>query len=105
MYGFKFSMQSHNFGCCQMENKIRRKPRILCLHSFRTSGGILQKQISRWPANVTGELDLVFADAPFLAEGKSDVEGIYDPPYFEWFQSDKVQYNTPLVLPGIFNFF
>ncbi|XP_011097505.1 esterase AGAP003155 isoform X1 [Sesamum indicum] len=72
-----------------MENEIRRKPRILCLHSFRTSGRIFQMMISRWPENVTGELDLVFADAPFPAEGKSDVEGIYDPPYFEWFKSDK----------------
>ncbi|KAK4430538.1 Esterase OVCA2 [Sesamum alatum] len=70
-------------------NQVPRKPRILCLHSFRTSGRILQKLISRWPENVTGELDLVFVDAPFPAEGKSDVEGIYDPPYFEWFQTDK----------------
>ncbi|KAL0423423.1 UNVERIFIED_CONTAM: hypothetical protein Sradi_0877100 [Sesamum radiatum] len=87
-----------------MENEIRRKPRILCLHSFRTSGRILQKMISRWPESLSGELDLVFADAPFPAEGKSDVEGIYDPPYFEWFQSDKVQYNTPLVIFTNFDF-
>ncbi|KAG8373418.1 hypothetical protein BUALT_Bualt11G0022200 [Buddleja alternifolia] len=71
------------------ENEIRRKPRILCLHGFRTSGKILEKLIFRWPENVAGELDLVFPDAPFAAQGKSDVEGIFDPPYFEWFQSDQ----------------
>ncbi|KAK9012823.1 hypothetical protein V6N11_040856 [Hibiscus sabdariffa] len=34
-------------------------------------------------------LDLVFLDAPFPALGKSDVEGIFDPPYFEWFQANQ----------------
>jgi len=45
--------------------------------------------VGKWPAEVTARLDLVFADAPFPAEGKSDVEGIFDPPYYEWFQFDK----------------
>nr|CAH67099.1 H0818E04.16 [Oryza sativa] len=67
-----------------------RKPRFLCLHGFRTSGEIMRKQVvGKWPADVTARLDLVFADAPFPAEGKSDVEGIFDPPYYEWFQFDK----------------
>ncbi|TKW04688.1 hypothetical protein SEVIR_7G125800v4 [Setaria viridis] len=65
----------------------RRRPRFLCLHGFRTSAEILRKQVvGRWPADVTARLDLVFADAPFPAEGKSDVDGIFDPPYYEWFQ-------------------
>ncbi|CAA6664363.1 unnamed protein product [Spirodela intermedia] len=66
------------------------KPRVLCLHGFRTSGEIMRKQVlEKWPEAVTSRLDLVFADAPFPAEGKSDVEGIFAPPYYEWFQFDK----------------
>ncbi|KAF2283923.1 hypothetical protein GH714_017270 [Hevea brasiliensis] len=72
-----------------MENQIQKKPRILCLHGFRTSAAILQKLVLRWPENVLEKLDLVFLDAPFPARGKSDVEGIFDPPYFEWFQANK----------------
>jgi hypothetical protein len=67
-----------------------RRPRFLCLHGFRTSAEIMRKQVlGKWPADVTARLDLVFADAPFPAEGKSEVEGIFDPPYYEWFQFDK----------------
>lgn len=69
-----------------------RKPRFLCLHGFRTSGDIMKKQVvGKWPSHVTSRLDLFFADAPFPAEGKSDVEGIFAPPYFEWFQFSKVR--------------
>ncbi|OAY66905.1 UPF0483 protein [Ananas comosus] len=51
----------------------RRRPRFLCLHGFRTSGDIMRQQVMRkWPAEVTARLDLVFADAPYPAEGKSD---------------------------------
>ncbi|XP_038702265.1 esterase CG5412-like [Tripterygium wilfordii] len=71
------------------ENHVTRKPRILCLHGFRTSAEILRKQVSVWPEPVLESLDLVFLDAPFAAEGKSNVEGIFDPPYFEWFQSNE----------------
>ncbi|KAJ6814682.1 putative leucine-rich repeat receptor-like protein kinase [Iris pallida] len=67
-----------------------RKPRLLCLHGFRTSGDIMRTQVvGKWPGAVTARLDLVFADAPFPAEGKSDVDGIFPPPYYEWFQFDK----------------
>ncbi|XP_047069635.1 esterase OVCA2-like [Lolium rigidum] len=67
-----------------------RRPRFLCLHGFRTSGEIMRKQVvGKWPDEVTARLDLVFPDAPFPAEGKSDVDGIFDPPYYEWFQFDK----------------
>lgn len=67
-----------------------RKPRVLCLHGFRTSAEILKKQVYKWPESVLQKLDLVFADAPFPCQGKSDVEGIFDPPYYEWFQFNKV---------------
>ncbi|KAM0873394.1 hypothetical protein ACQ4PT_038101 [Festuca glaucescens] len=50
----------------------------------------MRKQVvGKWPAEVTARFDLVFPDAPFPAEGNSDVDGIFDPPYYEWFQFDK----------------
>ncbi|XP_050253312.1 uncharacterized protein LOC126699500 [Quercus robur] len=67
-----------------------RKPRFLCLHGFRTSGEILKTQVTmKWPESVTQKLDLVYLDAPFPCQGKSEVEGIFDPPYYEWFQFNK----------------
>ncbi|KAI3806702.1 hypothetical protein L1987_22616 [Smallanthus sonchifolius] len=68
---------------------IKRKPRILCLHGFRTSGDIFRTQMKKWPESVLEKLDLFFPDAPFLCNGKSGVEGIFDLPYFEWFQFNK----------------
>ncbi|XP_004152616.2 esterase OVCA2 [Cucumis sativus] len=67
------------------ERKIERKPKILCLHGFRTSGAILRKQVQRWPTSILHQFHLHFIDGPFPSKGRSDVEGIYDPPYFEWF--------------------
>ncbi|GFZ10250.1 hypothetical protein Acr_21g0008490 [Actinidia rufa] len=69
--------------------EIERRPRFLCLHGFRTSGDILKKQVDKWPQSVLQKLDLVFVDAPFPSQGKSDVEGVFDPPYYEWFQFNK----------------
>ncbi|KAK4740877.1 hypothetical protein SAY87_024465 [Trapa incisa] len=67
-----------------------RKPRLLCLHGFRTSGEILRTQLNnKWPESVLRRMELVFPDGPFPAQGKSDVEGIFDPPYYEWFQFNK----------------
>lgn len=63
-----------------------KKPKILCLHGFRTSGEIMKKQVGKWPDSVLGKLDLDFLDGPFPAKGKSDVEGFFPPPYYEWFQ-------------------
>ncbi|KAM3360540.1 esterase isoform X1 [Capsicum galapagoense] len=72
-----------------MERKSKKKPRILCLHGYRESAKIQKKLILRWPESVTGKLDLVYLDAPFPAQGKSALEGVFDPPYFEWFQFNK----------------
>ncbi|KMZ63695.1 Serine hydrolase family protein [Zostera marina] len=67
-----------------------KKPRFLCLHGFRTSGEIMKTQLmAKWPESVTSRLDLVFPDAPFPCGGKSEVEGIFPPPYFEWYQYNK----------------
>ncbi|XP_074369850.1 uncharacterized protein LOC141711351 isoform X2 [Apium graveolens] len=69
--------------------KETRKPKLLCLHGFRTSGLILKTQLQKWPQSVLDQLDLVFPDAPFPSIGKSGVEGFFDPPYYEWFNSNK----------------
>ncbi|GLU20539.1 hypothetical protein SLE2022_367320 [Rubroshorea leprosula] len=70
-----------------MQNKMQKKPWILCLHGFRTSAEILKHVIGKtWPEAVLEKLDLHFLDAPFPARGRSDVESIFGPPYFEWFQ-------------------
>ncbi|KAJ7965773.1 Serine hydrolase FSH [Quillaja saponaria] len=68
---------------------VLRKPRFLCLHGFRTNGEILKTQVHKWPQSVLAKLDLVYLNAPFPAQGKSEVEGIFDPPYYEWFQFNK----------------
>ncbi|XP_010433775.1 PREDICTED: esterase OVCA2-like isoform X1 [Camelina sativa] len=70
-------------------SSILRKPRFLCLHGFRTSGEKMKKQLHKWPKSVIGRLELVFLDAPFPCRGKSDYDGIYDPPYYEWYQYNK----------------
>ncbi|KAF8018511.1 hypothetical protein BT93_H3403 [Corymbia citriodora subsp. variegata] len=71
------------------ESRVHEKPRILCLHGFRTSAKILETQIHKWPQSVLEKLDLVYLDAPYPSVGKSSVEGIFDPPYFEWFQANQ----------------
>lgn len=53
-------------------------------------------QLHKWPKSVIDRLDLVFLDAPFPCQGKSDVEGIFDPPYYEWFQFNKVLCFSPI---------
>ncbi|KAK9166233.1 hypothetical protein Scep_001424 [Stephania cephalantha] len=73
----------------ETKSNIINKPRFLCLHGFRTSAHILKTQMGKWPDSVLDRLDLVFLDAPFPAQGKSEVDGIFDPPYYEWFQFDQ----------------
>ncbi|KAG7964199.1 hypothetical protein I3843_09G157500 [Carya illinoinensis] len=68
---------------------MEKKMKILCLHGFRTSGSFLKKQISKWDPSIFAQFDLVFPDGLFPAGGKSEIEGIFPPPYFEWFQFDK----------------
>ncbi|XWS33381.1 hypothetical protein CRYUN_Cryun22dG0077200 [Craigia yunnanensis] len=70
-------------------SQMQRKPRILCLHGFRTSDEILKKMVMKWPGTILEKLDLEFPDAKFPANGKSDVEVLFDPPYYEWYQYDE----------------
>jgi len=74
------------------KSRTHEKPRILCLHGFRTSAKILETQIHKWPESVLEKLDLVYLDAPYPSTGQSGVEGIFDPPYFEWFQGNQVRF-------------
>ncbi|KAI4386608.1 hypothetical protein MLD38_004526 [Melastoma candidum] len=67
----------------------RKKMKILCLHGFRTNGAFLQKQISKWDPEIFAHFDMDFPNGTFPAGGKSDIEGIFPPPYFEWFQFNK----------------
>jgi len=66
-----------------------KKHKVLCLHGFRTSGSFLKKQISKWHPSIFEKFDMVFLDGMFPAGGKSDIEGVFPPPYFEWFQFNK----------------
>lgn len=74
------------------KGKMENKPKILCLHGFRTSGAILKKQVQKWPNSVLQHFDFHFIDSPFPSTGKSDVEGIYAPPFFEWFRINEVRF-------------
>ena len=60
-------------------SQIQRKPRILCLHGFRTSVEVLKKMIMKWPDTILEKLDLEFPDAKFPAEENPDVEALFDP--------------------------
>ncbi|CAO2831501.1 unnamed protein product [Amaranthus hypochondriacus] len=72
-----------------MTSYERKKMKILCLHGFRTSGSFLKKQINKWDPSIFGNFDLDFPDGLFPAGGKSDIEGFFPPPYYEWFQFNK----------------
>ncbi|KAL2320555.1 hypothetical protein Fmac_029524 [Flemingia macrophylla] len=72
-----------------MEGQIVKKPKILCLHGFRTSGAFLKKQISKWDPSLFAQFDLDFPNGKYPAGGKSDIEGLFPPPYYEWFQFEK----------------
>ncbi|CAH9105154.1 unnamed protein product [Cuscuta epithymum] len=75
----------------RITNQWRKiKSRFLCLHGFRTRADILEYELLRkWDPVVLDKLDLVFVNAAFPCRGKSDVEGIFDPPFYEWYHTNK----------------
>nr|CAD1833179.1 unnamed protein product [Ananas comosus var. bracteatus] len=84
------SWKGNEFGrCCGGMGSKEKKMKTLCLHGFRTSGSFLQQQISKWDPSILQEFDLVFPDGLFPAGGKSDIEDVFPPPYFEWYQFNK----------------
>lgn len=66
--------------------KREERLKILCLHGFRTNGSFLRKQLSKWDSSILAHFDMEFPDGIFPAGGKSEIEGYFPPPYFEWFQ-------------------
>ncbi|CAH9078390.1 unnamed protein product [Cuscuta europaea] len=82
------AIQANIMGSTNQWRKI--KPRFLCLHGFRTRADILKNELLRkWDPVILDKIDLVFVNAPFPCRGKSDMEGIYDPPYYEWYHTNK----------------
>jgi hypothetical protein len=67
----------------------QRKLKLLGLHGFRTSGDILRRQLSKWGPSLHELFDVDCIDAPLPCVGTSDVEGIFDGPYYEWFRFNK----------------
>ncbi|KAL2653361.1 hypothetical protein R1flu_021489 [Riccia fluitans] len=66
-----------------------KKLRVLAFHGFRTSGAILQKQLSKWTRAIHELVEFTCIDGPFPAGGESDVKDIFEGPYFEWMQYNK----------------
>ncbi|KAL3685174.1 hypothetical protein R1sor_003196 [Riccia sorocarpa] len=66
-----------------------KKLRVLAFHGFRTSGAILQKQLSKWSPSIHELVEFTCPDGPFPARGESDVKAIFEGPYFEWMQYNK----------------
>ena len=72
------------------------KLRLLCLHSFRTSGESLRKQVAMFSnigASIDEFADLTYLDAPrkCTAEDEAKIPAmlktIFAPPYYEWWNS------------------
>lgn len=81
-----------------MENKLTvKKPRILCLHGHGSSGADLKKKMGKWPSFVLEKMDIVFINAPFLLQAKSDENDDDDQPSFGWYN------NTPNQLDESFD--
>mmetsp|Transcript_8478 Transcript_8478/g.12643 ORF Transcript_8478/g.12643 Transcript_8478/m.12643 type:complete len:230 (+) Transcript_8478:79-768(+) len=62
------------------------RPKVLCLHGFRTSGLILERQMAAMRCHV--DADFVYMDGPFEATGPPDSGvRIFYPnlPYYEWY--------------------
>eukprot|EP00879_Flechtneria_rotunda_P003150 GHRR01003372.1.p1 GENE.GHRR01003372.1~~GHRR01003372.1.p1 ORF type:complete len:296 (+),score=71.11 GHRR01003372.1:250-1137(+) len=78
-----------------------RKLRVLCLHSWRTSGDIFKAQFQRSKLDVALDdlLELVFLTAPHAASGPipDDVAGAFQGPYFEWFTTEKAQHGEEFI--------
>ncbi|GER37994.1 calmodulin-related protein [Striga asiatica] len=88
-YHFRHSFLDSAKRCVKMETNVGSKKKILCLHGFRTSGSFLKKQISKWDPSIFADFEMEFPDGIYPAGGKSEIEGIFPPPYFEWFQFNK----------------
>lgn len=65
------------------------KPKVLCLHGWRTSANIMKMQMAAFRHHV--DMDYQFVDAPFPAQGPPDsgIATFYpDQSYYEWYHKD-----------------
>ncbi|KAI5082056.1 hypothetical protein GOP47_0001799 [Adiantum capillus-veneris] len=72
-------------GASDVINGEIKRLKVLCLHGFRTSGLILQRQFSKLGPSVLELLDMIYLDGPRPCGGPSMVEGYFPPPYYEWY--------------------
>lgn len=68
------------------EAQPRRKLKLLGLHGFRTNGNVLRQQLQKWDPALNDLFDIDCPEAPLPCVGKSEVEGRFDGPYYEWFR-------------------
>lgn len=71
------------------EQKPQRKLRLLGLHGFRTNGAILRHQLSKWGPSLNDLFEVDCLDAPLPCSGKSEVESLFEGPYYEWYRFNK----------------
>ncbi|KAL3702109.1 hypothetical protein R1sor_020131 [Riccia sorocarpa] len=73
------------------EGPPARKLRVMCLHGFRTSARIMQKQIevAQWIPLLDDLVEFVYMEAPYAASGKSASGEKFEPPFFEWYQANQ----------------
>lgn len=67
----------------------QRKLKLLGLHSFRTSADIFKRQLTKWSPSLHELFDVDYINGPLPCSGKSDVEGIFEGPYYEWYRFKK----------------
>ncbi|POM62746.1 Serine hydrolase (FSH1)-like protein [Phytophthora palmivora] len=70
---------------------MNRPIRVLCLHGWRTSGSILQRQTSALHQAFGSKAELVFVDAPWKASGPAPelVRSFYgeNGPFYQWWDA------------------
>ncbi|ETK82888.1 hypothetical protein F441_12069, partial [Phytophthora nicotianae CJ01A1] len=74
-------------------SKMARPIRVLCLHGWRTSGSILQRQTSALRQAFGPKAELVYVDAPWAASGPAPelVRSFYgkNGPFYQWWDAIK----------------
>ena len=65
--------------------EARRRPRILCLHGYRSSAQVMELQLRPYKEALGGVAELVFIDAPQLSTGPQDPSIPDEVQTFEWY--------------------
>jgi pimeloyl-ACP methyl ester carboxylesterase len=64
---------------------LLRRPRILCIHGYRSSAEIMELQMHPYVSALGDEVDFVFAQAPTRSTGPPDPTIPDELPTFEWY--------------------